>query len=196
MNLRKIIDPWIIISIFIIIILISINIPYTTKEPYTDKEYYTAQEPYVSTETYYEKQPYIDNVPLNLTTTVNWDITDHSFSDEFDLMVSIRNTDNARGEFWVTFHVESTNGSFDFTTDKMFLMPGESRDIKKTFSGRFSYVTYRVYQPTREVTRYLDVPKERTIAGYREVEKSREVVKSNEIKLSLLERILNGEKRL
>lgn len=191
MNHRKIIDAWLIISIFIIIILIAINIPYTTAEPYTVKEFYTEQEPYTTTETYFEKESYTENVPLNITTKVNWYIADDPINDEFDLKATIKNSDNIEGEFWITFHVESTKGSYDFTTNRVFLMPNESHQFKQTFDGRFSYAAYRVYQPTKEVTRYQDVPKERTITSYRDVEKSREVVRLKEIKLSLLQRILN-----
>src|SRR5574342_86052 len=103
MNKRKIIDGWVIIGIFSMVILIAINIPFTTEEPYTE------QEPYTYTETYFEKEPYIEDVPFNITTNVNWNITDDSFNNQFDLKATIRNTDNVSGEFWVTFHVESSN---------------------------------------------------------------------------------------
>ena len=190
MNQSKIVDGWVIISIFIIIILIALNIPYTTTESYLDTEYYTEQEPYTTTETYYEKESYIENVPLNINTTLDWHISDNRVINEFDLIATLKNTDNTSGEFWVTFHVESTNGTYNFTTNRVFLKPEENYPIKQRFSGIFSYVTYKVNQPTKEVERYRDVPKERTITGYRDIEKSHEVVRLKEIKLSLLQRLL------
>ncbi|MCX9009783.1 MAG: hypothetical protein OIN66_01555 [Candidatus Methanoperedens sp.] len=190
---KKVIDIWVILSIFIILILIAINIPYTTAEPYTEKEFYTETEPYTATQTYYEKESYTENIPLNNYTTSGWYLTDDRINDEFDLKVSVKNTGNASGEFWITFHVKSTNGSFDVTTNRTFLMPNGSYQFKQTFAGRFSYTSYKVYQTTREVTKYRDVPKERDITAYRDIEKSRDAVKQREIKLSLIERILEDK---
>jgi len=190
MNLRKIIDSWVILYIAIIIILIVLNIPYTTTESYKEREFYTEQVPYNATETYYEKESYIDNVPLKIKTTVNWHITNHPYKDEFDLIATLKNTDNSSGEFWVTFHIETSNGSSDFTTNKVNLSPGEIYHIEKGFVGIFSYVTYKVRQPTIEVEKFRNVPKERITTMYRDVEKSREVVRVKKIKLSILQRIL------
>jgi len=190
MNQRKIIDGWIIICIFVIILLIAINIPYTTLESSTEKEFYTDLEPYNTTEIYYEKEPYIENVPLKLNTTLKWYISDLRFKDEFDLIATLTNTHNVKGEFWVTFHIESTNGTYDYVTDRVSLMPGESYQIKKTFSGIFSYLTSRVNQPTKEEERFRDVPKERTVTKNLEIEKSRELVRTRKNTLTLLERIL------
>ena len=190
MNLRKIIDSWVILYIAIIIILIVLNIPYTTTESYTEREFYTEQVPYNATETYYEKESYIDNVPLKIKTTVNWHITNHPYKDEFDLIATLKNTDNSSGEFWVTFHIETSNGSSDFTTNKVNLSPGEIHHIEKGFVGIFSYVTYKVRQPTIEVEKIRDVPKERITTMYRDVEKSREVVRVKKIRLSIIQRIL------
>lgn len=190
MNLKKIIDGWVILYIAIIIILIALNIPFTTTESNTEKEFYTEQEPYNMTETYYEQESYIDNVPLKINTTVTWNITNHRYNNEFDLIATLKNTDNSSGEFWVTFHVETTNGSSNFTTNRVFLKPGESNQIEQGFVGIFSYVTYKVKQPTIEVKKIRDIPKERITTGYRDIEKSREVVRVKKIKLSILQRIL------
>ncbi len=190
MNHRKIFDGWVITSILIIIILIAINIPYTTAESYTDKEYYIVQEPYTTTETYYEKEPYIENVPLNLKTKVDWYITMYPVDDKFDFNATLKNIDLTAENFSVTFHIESTNGSYDFTTNKVFLKSGEIYRIKKTFGGIFSYATYQVHQPTKPVTKYNEVPKERTVTGYQDISKSRDVVRQKENTGSLLQRIL------
>lgn len=190
MNKIKIIDFRVIISIFVIIILIAINIPYTTTETYKDVEFYTEQEPYTTTETHFEKELYIDDVPLNITTKVDWFILDNPVKDEFDLKATIKNIDTVGGEFWVVFHVETTRGSFEFTSDKVFLKPGGSYQIQHTFSGKYSYVTYKVNQPTEKVMKYRNIPNETTVTRYRDVEKSREVVKSKEISQSLLQRIV------
>ena len=88
------------------------------------------------------------------------------------------------------FYIESTNGSYNFTTNRVFLKSGESYQFKETFGGIFSYVTYRVNQPTKEEERFRDRPFEKTITTTRDVEKSREVVKTKKNKLSLLQRIL------
>jgi len=190
MNLKKFLDGWVILSIFVIISLIVLNIPYITLESFTEKELYTEQEPYNTTVTYFEKESYIENVPLKINNTLNWHIYDRRIKDEFDLISTLKNTDNVRGEFWVKFYIESTNGSYDYTTNKLFLMPGESYQFKETFGGIFSYVTYRVNQPTKEEERFRDVPKEKTITTTRDVEKSREVIRIKKNKLSLLQRIL------
>lgn len=193
--MRKIIDIWVILSISIIVVLIAINIPYTTAEPYTEKELYTETEPYTETQKYREKEAYIENVPLNNYTTSGWYLNDDRINDKFDIKVSVKNTGNTSGEFWITFHVKSTNESFDVTTDRALLMPNESYQFKKTFAGRFSYVSYKVYQTTKEVTKYRDVTREREITANRTIEKFLEVVKQREIRLSLIERIL-GDKNL
>lgn len=189
---KKIIDIWVILSISIIVILIAINIPYTTAENYTDKEFYTEQEPYTTTQKYFEKESYIENVPLNNYTTSGWYLTDDRINDKFDLKISIKNTGNSSGEFWIAFHVISTNRSYDVTTDRVVLMPNENYQFIQTFAGSFSYTSYKVYQTTREVTKYRDVPKERDITAYRDIEKSRDVVRQRSVTLSLIERILNN----
>ncbi|MFZ3383161.1 MAG: hypothetical protein WA144_04475, partial [Candidatus Methanoperedens sp.] len=176
--------------IAIIVILIALNIPVTTSETHTEKEFYTEQEPFNLTETYYEKESYIDNVPLKINTSLEWHIIDRRYKDEFELYATLKNTGNTNGEFWVTFHVESTNGSSDFTTDRVFLKPGESSQIEQGFAGIFSYVTYKVKQPTKEVEKFRDIPKERTITSYRDLEKSREVIRVKKNTLTLLQRIL------
>ena len=190
MNQRKIIDGWVKLYLTVIIILIALNIPYTTKETFTEKEFYTEQEPYNLTQTYYEKESYIDNVPLKINTTLDWYISDYRYKDEFDLIATLKNIDNTSGEFWVTFHVESTNGSSDFTTERIFLMPDGIYQIEHGFAGLFSYVTYKVKQPTKEVEKVRDRPEERTITSYRDIEKSREAVRVKKNTLSLLQRIL------
>ena len=190
MNTRKIIDHWVIIGICIIIILIGINIPYTTTESYTEKELYTEQEPYTTTQTYFEKEAYIDNVPLNIRATLDWHISDRLIFDQFDLIALLKNTDNVTGEFWVKFHVESTRGFHDFTTNRTSLKPGESYQIIERINGSFSYITYRIYQPTIEVEKFRDIPKERTINATRPVERSRDVLRVKKNTLSLLQRIL------
>ena len=88
------------------------------------------------------------------------------------------------------FHVESTRGFYDFTTDKVFLKAGESYQIIRRIDGRFSYVTYRILQPTKEVEKYRDIPKERIITSYRPVERSRDVLHIKKNTLPLLQRIL------
>lgn len=188
---KKPLDFWVILSIFIIIILIAINIPYTTVETYPEKEFYTEPEPYTAIQKYSEKESYTESVPLNNYTTSGWYLTDDSVNNKFDLKVSVKNTGNASGEFWINFQVKSTNGSFDITTNRTSLMPNESYQFKQTFPGRFSYVSYKVYQTTKEVTKYRDVSKEREIPAYRDIQKSRDVVKQREIRLSFIERILN-----
>jgi hypothetical protein len=189
---KKIIDIWVILSISIIVILIAINIPYTTTESYKDKEYYTEQEPYTTTQKYYANESYIENVPLNNYTTSGWYLTDDSINDKFDLKMSVKNTGNSSGEFWITFHVISTNRSYDVTTNRAFLKPNESYQFIQTFAGSFSYASYRVYQTTKEVTKYQKVIKERDITANRSIDKSRDVVKQRHVTLSLIERVLNN----
>ncbi len=189
---KKIIDIWVILSISIIVILIAINIPYTTVENYKDKEYYTEQEPYTTTQNYFENESYIENIPLNNYTTSGWYLTDDRINDKFDLKISITNTGNSSGEFWIAFHVISTNRTYDVTTNRVTLMPNESYLFKQTFAGSFSYASYKVYQTTREVTKYRDIPKERDITAYRSIDKYRDVIKQRSVTLSLIERVLSN----
>jgi hypothetical protein len=192
MNQKKIIDHWVIIGSFFILMLIAINIPFTTTESHAEKEFYTEQVPYTTTETYFEKEAYIENVPLNINATLKWYISDHRVNDQFDLIATLKNIDNVTGEFWVKFHVESTNGSFDFTSNRTGLKPGESYQINQRIDGALSYVTYRINQPTQEIKKFRDIPKERTVTGYHAVENSRDVIRIKKNKLSLLQRILNN----
>ena len=171
--------------------LIAINIPFTTTESHAEKEFYTEQVPYTTTETYFEKEAYIENVPLNINATLKWYISDHRVNDQFDLIATLKNIDNVTGEFWVKFHVESTNGSFDFTTNRTGLKPGESYQIKQRIDGALSYVTYTINQPTQEIKKFRDIPKERTVTRYHAVENSRDVIRIKKNKLSLLQRVLN-----
>ena len=190
MNHKKFIDRWVIIYSSFILILIAINIPFITMESNTVKELYTEQEPYTTTETYFEKETYIENVPLNITATLKWHISDRLINDEFELIATLKNIDTVTGEFWVQFHVESTKGSFDFTTNRTVLKPGESHQINQKIDGVLSYVTYKINQPTQEIEKYRDISKERTVTGYRPIEKSRDVIQVKKNKLSLLQRIL------
>jgi hypothetical protein len=191
MNQKKIIDRWVIICSFFILMLIAINIPFITAESHAEKEFYTEQVPYTTTETYFEKEAYIDNVPLNINATLKWYISDHRVYDQFDLIATLKNIGNVTGEFWVKFHVESTKGSFDFTTNRTKLKPNESYQINQRIDGAFSYVTYRINQPTQEIKKYRDITKERTVTAYSSVEKSRDVIRVKKNKLPLLQRILN-----
>ena len=191
MNLKKIIDRWVILYLFVIVMLIAVNIPYTTAESHTEKEFYSEQVPYTTTETYFEKEAYIENVPLNIKATLKWYISDRRIHDQFDLIATLKNIDNVTGEFWVKFHVESTKGSFDFTTKRTGLKPGESYQINQRINGTFSYVTYTINQPTQEIEKFRDIRKERTVTGSRAVENSRDVIRIKKNKLSLLQRVLN-----
>ena len=191
MSQKKIIDRWVIICSFCILMLIAINIPFTTAESHAEKEFYTEQVPYTTTETYFEKEAYIDNVPLDIKATLEWYIIDHPIEDQFDLIATLKNIDNVTGKFWVKFHVESTKGSFDFTTNRTDLKPGESYQIKQRIDGALSYVTYTINQPTQEIKKFRDIPKERTVTGYHAVENSRDVIRIKKNKLSLLQRLLN-----
>lgn len=190
MSLKEVVDRWVIFGIFVIIILIALNIPYTTIEHYTEKEFYTENEPYNDTETYFEKESYIDYIPLNNYSSSGIFYKDDRIGDKFDLMLTIKNIDSNGGEFWVSFHVESTKGEFDNITNSVFLKPNESYQFKQTYDGIYSYSSYKVFQTMKEITKYRDVPKERDVIRYREVEKNRDVARQKETTLSFLERIL------
>jgi len=173
-----------------------IEVPYTVKEPYTATETYYEKEPYETTETYYETEPYTDYVPLSYTAS-DWYYTDHFLSDEFDLMVTVKNTDNVGGRFWVTFHAVSTKGIYDSTTNSVFLMPGESHKFEHTFGGTHSSgCYYEVHRTTKEVTKYHKVAKEKTVTKYRDVAKERTVTKYQDVTkykyISAFEHLMQG----
>jgi len=160
---------------------------YIEKEPYTATETYYVKEPYETTETYYETEPYTDYVPLSYTPS-SWYYYNHVWTDEFDLMITVKNTDNVGGRFWVTFHAVGTEGIYDSTTNSVFLMPGESYEFKHTFSGtHLSGCGYDVYRTTKEVTKYHDVPKERTVTKYHDVLKERTVLKTRTVQKPIYE---------
>lgn len=192
MNPRKLFDGWVILAIFLIIILIAINIPYTTMEPYNEQEYYTESIEYIENTTFTEQEAYIENAPLNTFTASEWSLKDDRIHETFELGITINNTGNFSGEFWVAFHVESTRGRFDNVSERVFLKPHESHQFNDTFNGIYTYFFYEVFQTTKEVTKYRDVNKEMPVTKHRELQKSRDVVKFKELKLSLIERILKN----
>ena len=180
---------WIVISVILAImcacVVISIpviKVAYTVKEPYTTTETYYEKEPYETTETYYVTEPYTEFVPLSYTTS-DWYYIDHAYEDEFDLTLTVKNTDNVGGRFWVIFHAVGTEGSYDSTTNSVFLIPGESHKFTHTFSGGCipEDCSYDVDRTTKEVTRYHDVAKERTVTKYHDVAKQRTVTKYKDV---------------
>ena len=195
---------WIAISVILAIICACvvmsvpvIKVAYTVKEPYTATETYYVKEPYTTTETYYVTEPYTDHVPLSYRTS-GWYYYNHLWSDEFDLKITVKNTDDVGGRFWVTFHAVGTEGTYDSTTNSVFLMPGESHEFKHTFSGtHLSGCDYEIRRTTKEVTKYHDVSKERTVTKYHNVAKQRTVTKYRDVTkykyISAFEYLMQGE---
>ena len=169
---------WIAISVILAIMcacvvmsIPMIEVSYMVKEPYSATETYYEKEPYETTETYYVTEPYTDHVPLSYRTS-GWSHYTHFWTDEFELMVTVKNTDNVDGRFWVTFHAVGTKGSYDSRTNSVFLMPGESHKFQHTFSGTHSSgCDYEVHRTTKEVTKYRDAAKQRTVTKYKDVTK-------------------------
>ena len=122
---------------------------------------YTVKEPYTATEMYYVTESYTEQFPLSYKSD------SLTYSDEHVLDVLVTNIDDTGGEFWVTFHAI---GSPVVVTGRAFLMPSESHHFKHIYSGVYPW-GYNIHQTTKEVTRYHDVPKERTVTKFSDVTK-------------------------
>jgi hypothetical protein len=182
-----------VIAVGIVIIGASFVIPINTQEFYETNETYYEIEPHTSIETYYEIEPYTDSMPLTYT-TFNFHSINYPLKNEFDIAVTVKNTDSVRGEFWVNFHAENcAEGSYNFTSYPVVLMPGESYPFIHIFNGTcYGVRSYEVYSTTKEVTKYRDVPKQRTITLWKDVPKETMVLKVRTVKKPIYQIIMKN----
>ncbi len=174
-------------------------LPVNFQETYEATESYTEKEPYTATETYYVKEPYTSYMPLSYMVLDHtyWNFIHREFYTRVninfswlsacDVSVIIKNTDDVGGNFWITFYVKTSTGSYEYTTDSVFLKSGESHEFIRTFEGDYDSSTYEVHQSTKEVMEYRDVPKERTVTKYHDVIKERKVLKTKIVQKPIYE---------
>ncbi|MDD2777818.1 MAG: hypothetical protein PHI16_02820, partial [Methanocellales archaeon] len=193
----------IVVALLIIVIalmMMTVNV----QETYEATEKYTETEPYTDIETYYVKEPYTAYVPLSYTVLghihldlihrafytrddVIREVILHNWLSGCDVSVIVENTDDVGGNFWVTLYVTTSTGSYECTTDAVFLKGGDRHEFLCTFQGDYNSSTYEVHRATKEVIEYRDVPKERTVTKYHDVIKERMVLKTKIVQKPIYE---------
>lgn len=174
-------------------------IPVNVQETYEATESYNEKKPYTATETYYVKEPYTVYVPLNYMVLDHtyWDFIHREFYSRdninfswlsgCDVFVTVKNSDDMGGNFWVTLCVTTSTGFYEYTTYPVFLAGGESHEFTHAFQGDYNSSTYEVHRATKEVIEYRDVPKERTVTEYRDVIKEGTVLKTRTVQKPIYE---------
>jgi len=142
--------------------------------PIVEVTYYQ-EEPYTATETYYEKEPYttLVNIDYRVTEarTYNWFWTTGS-----DCWVTIKNADIKSGYFFVTFDLVTRGGARITRTAREYITIAEEKRVTVKHSGDYiSRFTYSIDPPQKEVTMYRDVQKTREVVRIREVESTKRV---------------------
>ncbi|MDD2665596.1 MAG: hypothetical protein PHD13_02295 [Methanocellales archaeon] len=187
-------------AVALLIIGIALMLPVNVQENYGATEKYTEKEPYDAIETYYVKEPYTAYVPLNYTIVdhIHFDLIHRAFYTRDDVIsrnwlsgcdvsVIVKNTDNVGGDFWVTLYAATSTGSYECTTDAVFLKGGDRHEFLCTFQGDYNSSTYVVHRATKEVIEYRDVPKERMVTKYHDVIKERTVLKTKIVQKPIYE---------
>lgn len=179
----------IICGVVIAVCLIFFVVPFSFTEPYEDIETYYVNEPYDATETYYVTEPYIDYVALQYWGFGSGASNYPLFWTGCDVWVTVKNTDDASGYFWVTFTITTLGGGTESKRDTHFLTSGEEHKFEVSFPDYFASYSYTVEPPTKEVTKYRDVAKQRTVTKYHDVAKQRTVTKYRTVHESLFEHL-------
>jgi len=185
----------------ILIIGLVLMLPVNVQETYDATERCIEKEPYTAIETYYVKEPYTAYVPLSYTVLdhIHFDLIHrdfytrdnipHDWISGCDVSVIVKNMDNVGGNLWVTLYVTTSTGSYECTTDSVFLKGGDRHEFLCTFQGDYNSSTYEVHRTTKEVIEYRDVPKERTVTKYRDMIKERMVLKTKIVQKPIYELI-------
>jgi len=160
---KKIVSVCAIVAILAILFFV---IPFPTTEVYE------------TTETYYETEPYQEQVlmqyqiidPTDLTR--HWNIT----LGYYDVgRVTVRNTDTEGGSFAVTYKFRNVYGVAKQETKSYFIGSGASYTFEFVYDSEMGEdVTgeYSISEPYKTVTRYHQVPKQRTVLKTRTVNKT------------------------
>lgn len=162
-----------------------VDVPYIDTEkydvqvPYEDIESFTAQVPYETTENYVESVPVREQKLLTFLHEITECTSSGLFSDGTSVM-KVTNTDSEGGTF--TVEVGYTDNSNNFVGDT------QSKYIAASTSDTFTYSpTPSSFKscnggvmnvPSKTVTTYKDVIKQRTVTKYRDETQYRKVTKT------------------
>ncbi|WAM22585.1 MAG: hypothetical protein OI715_00395 (plasmid) [Candidatus Methanoperedens sp.] len=194
-NLKYIVN---ILTILAFFLFIGINIPYEISVPYTDTEIYTVEEPYIDLNyyNYTVTEPYIEEVPIDYI-VLDAQYTNYVHSPPSYLWVIIKNNDTIGGNFNVDFHITDMGGAFPSLTtissSGNYISSGETKTVKISYNESIREFKYDIIPPTKEVTKYKNIPMQKTETKYRIVQKSREVIKFRNESTTILQRILIWE---
>ena len=180
-----------------IFLFVFINIPYETSIPYNATEIYNVEEQYTDFNyyNYTVKEPYIEYIPLD------YNVSDAQYENYVSsppsfVWVNINNTDMQGGNFAVDFHVSIKDEVipliYSISSAGYYISPGETKTIKVSLNQNIKEFSYDIIPPTKEITKYRNVTRQRTDTKYRTVQRSRQVVKFRIERLSLLERIFKA----
>jgi len=179
-----------------IFLFVFINIPYETSIPYNATEIYNVEEQYTDFNyyNYTVTEPYIEYIPLD------YNVSDAQYENYVSsppsfVWVNINNTDMQGGNFAVDFHVSIKDEVipliYSISSPGYYISPGENKTVKVSLNQNIKEFSYDIIPPTKEITKYRNVTKQRTETKYRSVQRTREVVKFRIERMSLLERIFN-----
>jgi hypothetical protein len=140
---------------------------YQTTETYYVTEAYTVEEPYVDIEIYYETEPYDKSVPIDYV------VTGEEGYNYF-----------GGGGFYVRVYIKNTleGGVKDTESKSKYIAAGKTEMLTVSYHGAaLRSFTYSITPPTKTVTAYRDVPKTREVIKYQPVIKYRYVPKERTV---------------
>ena len=154
---------------------------YQTTETYYVTEAYTVEEPYVDIEIYYETEPYDKSVPIDYVVTGE-EGYNYFGGGGFYVRVYIKNTDSISGTFTVVFDLTLEGGVKDTESKSKYIAAGKTEMLTVSYHGAaLRSFTYSITPPTKTVTAYRDVPKTREVIKYQPVIKYRYVPKERTV---------------
>jgi len=154
---------------------------YQTTETYYVTEAYTVEEPYVDIEIYYETEPYDKSVPIDYVVTGE-EGYNYFGGGGFYVRVYIKNTDSISGTFTVIFDLTLERGVKDTESKSKYIAAGKEEMLTVSYHGAaLRSFTYSITPPTKTVTAYRDVPKTREVIKYQPVIKYRYVPKERTV---------------
>ena len=154
---------------------------YQTTETYYVTEAYTVEEPYIDIETYYETEPYDKSVPIDYLVTGE-EGYNYFGGEGFYARVYIKNTDSISGTFTVVFDFTLQGGVKDTESKSKYIAAGKEEKLTVSYHGAaLRSFTYSITPPTKTVTAYRDVEKTREVIKYRPVIKYRDVPKERTV---------------
>jgi len=154
---------------------------YQTTETYYVTEDYTVEQPYVDIEIYYETEPYDKSVPIDYVVTGE-EGYNYFGGGGFYVRVYIKNTDSISGTFTVVFDLTLEGGVKDTESKSKYIAAGKTEMLTVSYHGAaLRSFTYSITPPTKTVTAYRDVPKTREVIKYQPVIKYRDVPKERTV---------------